>query len=71
MSIECAFFGALARNAERRTSKAGKPYLKFITLSLGTSPPAARRPRAADAVRFTAANRTPSLSLSNGRRQAD
>lgn len=27
MSIEAAFFGALSRDAERRTSKAGKPYL--------------------------------------------
>jgi single-strand DNA-binding protein len=28
-AIECAFFGALARDAERRTSKAGRGYLKF------------------------------------------
>ena len=27
MSIECAAFGALGRDAERRTSKSGKPYL--------------------------------------------
>ena len=26
-TIECAFFGALRRDAEQRTSKAGKPYL--------------------------------------------
>jgi single-stranded DNA-binding protein len=26
MSIDCAFFGSLTRDAERRTSKAGKPY---------------------------------------------
>ena len=27
MTIECAAFGALGRDAERRTSKSGKPYL--------------------------------------------
>ena len=29
MSIECAFFGALARDAESKTSKSGKEYLRF------------------------------------------
>jgi single-strand DNA-binding protein len=29
MSIECAFFGTLARDAESKTSKAGKHYLRF------------------------------------------
>jgi single-stranded DNA-binding protein len=29
MSIEAAFFGTLARDAEQKTSKAGKPYLRF------------------------------------------
>ena len=28
MSIECAFFGSLARDAEVKTSKAGKQYLR-------------------------------------------
>jgi single-stranded DNA-binding protein len=27
--IECAFFGLLARAAELKTSKSGKPYLRF------------------------------------------
>jgi single-stranded DNA-binding protein len=27
--IECAFFGALGRDAEPKTSKAGKPYLRL------------------------------------------
>jgi single-stranded DNA-binding protein len=29
VSIECAFFGTLGRDAEAKTSKAGKPYLRF------------------------------------------
>ena len=29
MSIECAFFGALGRDGERKTSKAGKEYLRL------------------------------------------
>jgi single-strand DNA-binding protein len=29
MSIECAFFGTLARDAESKTSKTGKHYLRF------------------------------------------
>lgn len=29
MTIEAAFFGALAREAEAKTSKSGKPYLRF------------------------------------------
>jgi len=29
MSIECAFFGSLARDAETKTSKAGKQYLRL------------------------------------------
>jgi single-stranded DNA-binding protein len=28
-NIECAFFGVLGRDAESKTSKAGKPYLKL------------------------------------------
>jgi single-strand DNA-binding protein len=28
MTIECAFFGSLARDAEAKTSKSGKPYLR-------------------------------------------
>jgi single-stranded DNA-binding protein len=30
MSIEAAFFGTLGRDAEAKTSKNGKPYLRFI-----------------------------------------
>jgi single-stranded DNA-binding protein len=29
MSIECALFGSLGRDAEAKTSKAGKPYLRL------------------------------------------
>ena len=29
MTIECAFFGSLVRDAEAKTSKAGKKYLRF------------------------------------------
>jgi single-strand DNA-binding protein len=29
MSIECAFFGSLGRDAEAKTSKNGKPYLRL------------------------------------------
>lgn len=29
MTIECAFFGSLARDAEAKTSKAGKQYLRL------------------------------------------
>ena len=29
MTIDCAFYGSLARDAEFKTSKAGKPYLRF------------------------------------------
>ena len=29
MSIECAFFGTVARGGESKTSKAGKPYLRL------------------------------------------
>jgi single-stranded DNA-binding protein len=29
--IECAFFGALARDAESKVSKSGKKYLRFTT----------------------------------------
>jgi len=34
--IECAFFGAVARDAESKTSKTGKPYLRF-TARIGDS----------------------------------
>jgi single-stranded DNA-binding protein len=29
MTIECAFFGTVGRDAEAKTSKNGKPYLRF------------------------------------------
>jgi single-strand DNA-binding protein len=29
MSIECAFFGSLGRDAEAKTSRSGKPYLRL------------------------------------------
>jgi single-stranded DNA-binding protein len=31
LSIECAFLGVLQRDAESKTSKAGKPYVRFTT----------------------------------------
>ncbi len=34
MSIECAFLGALGRDAEPKTSQAGKPYLR-LSLRIG------------------------------------
>jgi hypothetical protein len=36
MSIECAFFGTLGRDAESKISKNGKPYLRF-TCRVGES----------------------------------
>jgi single-stranded DNA-binding protein len=35
MSIEAAFFGTLTRDAESKTSNAGKPYLRIIGLRIG------------------------------------
>ena len=35
MSIEAAFFGTLTRDAEAKTSSAGKPYLRIIGLRIG------------------------------------
>jgi single-stranded DNA-binding protein len=36
MSIEAAFFGTLSRDAERKTSKTGKPYLR-VNVRVGDS----------------------------------
>jgi single-stranded DNA-binding protein len=35
MPIEAAFFGTLTRDAEAKTSNAGKPYLRIIGLRIG------------------------------------
>jgi single-strand DNA-binding protein len=35
MGIEAAFFGILTRDAEAKTSNAGKPYLRIIGLRIG------------------------------------